>query len=116
MKQQKKFGLFLVCATLVCLSRVPAFAAPPDVDANGVWTIKAAGRDLWDDADGGIIIYMKHTGDGRSLFRLLSPIRSLYVTGEDIGRAMIRATRENLRGRIIENPEIRRLAEAGGLP
>ena len=52
----------------------------------------------------------------RPLFRLLSPIRSLYVTGEDIGRAMIRATRENLRGRIIENPEIRRLAEAGGLP
>jgi len=48
----------------------------------------------------------------RPLFRLLSPIRSLYVSGEDIGRAMIEAIRENLRGRIVENPEIRRLAEA----
>lgn len=46
----------------------------------------------------------------RPLFRLLSPFRSLYVTGEDIGRAMIQATWENLRGRIIENPEIRERA------
>ena len=51
----------------------------------------------------------------RPLFRLLSPIRSLFVTGEDIGRAMIGATRENLRGKIIENPEIRRLAGHAGL-
>lgn len=46
----------------------------------------------------------------RPLFRLLRPIRGLYVSGEDIGRAMIQATQENLRGRIIENPEIRRRA------
>ena len=41
---------------------------------------------------------------------LLRPFHSLYVTGEDIGRAMLRATREGIRGRIIENAEIRRLA------
>lgn len=46
----------------------------------------------------------------RPLFRLLRPFRSLYVTGEDIGRAMIQATLESERGRIIENPEIRRMA------
>lgn len=43
--------------------------------------------------------------------RVLKPFRSLYVAGEDIGRAMLEATRENLRRRIIENPEIRELAE-----
>jgi uncharacterized protein YbjT (DUF2867 family) len=47
----------------------------------------------------------------RPLFRLLSPIRGLYVSGEDIGRAMIKATLDGVRGRIIENREIRSLAE-----
>jgi len=42
---------------------------------------------------------------------VLKPFRSLYVAGEDIGRAMLEATRENLRRRVIENPEIRELAE-----
>jgi uncharacterized protein YbjT (DUF2867 family) len=42
--------------------------------------------------------------------RLLKPFRSLYVAGEDIGRAMLEATKENLRGRVIENAEIRELA------
>ncbi|HET9225826.1 MAG TPA: NAD(P)H-binding protein [Thermoanaerobaculia bacterium] len=46
----------------------------------------------------------------RPLFRLLRPIRSLYVSGEEIGRAMIQATQENLRGTIIENAEIRHRA------
>jgi len=31
--------------------------------------------------------------------------------GEDLGRAMLQATREDLRLRVIENPEIRQLAE-----
>jgi uncharacterized protein YbjT (DUF2867 family) len=44
------------------------------------------------------------------LLRLLKPFPSLYVLGPDLGRAMIHATRENLRGRIFENPEIRQLA------
>jgi NAD dependent epimerase/dehydratase family len=44
------------------------------------------------------------------LLRLLKPFPSLYVLGTDIGRAMLQATGENIRGRIIENPEIRQLA------
>lgn len=47
----------------------------------------------------------------RPAFRLLRPFRSLYVAGEDLGRAMLEATRENLRRRVIENAEIRELAE-----
>jgi uncharacterized protein YbjT (DUF2867 family) len=43
--------------------------------------------------------------------RVLKPFRSLYVSGEDLGRAMLQATRENLRRRVIENAEIRELAE-----
>jgi uncharacterized protein YbjT (DUF2867 family) len=46
----------------------------------------------------------------KPLFGLLKPFRSLYVTGQDIGRAMLRATGENIRGRVIENAEIRELA------
>ena len=46
----------------------------------------------------------------RPLFRLLKPFRSLYVDGQDLGRAMLRAAGENIRGRIIENEEIRDLA------
>jgi uncharacterized protein YbjT (DUF2867 family) len=50
----------------------------------------------------------------RPLFRLLRPFRSLYVTGDAIGRAMLQATREQLRGRIIENAEIRAIAARAG--
>jgi hypothetical protein len=42
--------------------------------------------------------------------KLLKPFPSLYVRGLDLGRAMLQSTVENLRGRIIENPEIRRIA------
>lgn len=45
------------------------------------------------------------------VFRLLKPLRKIYVHSEDIGRAMVQATRENIRGRVIENPEIRALAD-----
>jgi uncharacterized protein YbjT (DUF2867 family) len=44
------------------------------------------------------------------LLRLLKPFKSLYVHGEDLGRAMLQATLENLRKRIIENPDIREIA------
>lgn len=44
---------------------------------------------------------------------LLKPFRSLYVRGEDIGYAMLQATIENMRGRIIENEEIRDMADRG---
>ena len=50
----------------------------------------------------------------RPLFRLLRGFRSLYVTGDDIGRAMLQATAEGMRGRIVENAEIRGLASRCG--
>jgi uncharacterized protein YbjT (DUF2867 family) len=46
----------------------------------------------------------------RPLFRLLRGFRGLYVTGEDIGRAMLQATVEGVRGRVIGNAEIREIA------
>jgi uncharacterized protein YbjT (DUF2867 family) len=48
----------------------------------------------------------------RPLFRLLSPLRGLYVSGEDLGRAMLHAAAGNIRGRVIENREIRKLADS----
>lgn len=47
----------------------------------------------------------------RLLLPLMKPFRSLYVTGEDLGRAMLYATTQNFRSRIIENTEIRDLAD-----
>jgi uncharacterized protein YbjT (DUF2867 family) len=47
----------------------------------------------------------------RPLFRLLSPFRSLYVEGEDLGRAMLLGAAEGMRWRIVENAEIRDLAD-----
>jgi uncharacterized protein YbjT (DUF2867 family) len=44
------------------------------------------------------------------LLRLLKPFTSAYVLGLDLGRAMLQATLENFRGRVIENPEIRAMA------
>jgi uncharacterized protein YbjT (DUF2867 family) len=41
--------------------------------------------------------------------RLLKPFRRLYVAGDDLGYAMLLATKENLRARIFENPEIREM-------
>jgi uncharacterized protein YbjT (DUF2867 family) len=47
----------------------------------------------------------------RPALRLLKPFHSLYVAGEDLGRAMLEATSENFRRRVIENAQIRELAE-----
>ncbi len=44
------------------------------------------------------------------LLRLLKPFRRLYVSADDLGLAMLQATKDNLRSHIIENPEIRDLA------
>jgi hypothetical protein len=44
------------------------------------------------------------------LGRLLKPFPTLYVHGQDLGRAMLQATVENIRSRVIENPEIRDIA------
>jgi uncharacterized protein YbjT (DUF2867 family) len=38
--------------------------------------------------------------------------RSLYVLNDDIGRAMLQATRQRLTNRIVENVELRNLADA----
>ena len=48
----------------------------------------------------------------RPAFRLLRGFRSLYVTSEDIGRAMLQATVNGMREGVIENAQIRALAEA----
>jgi uncharacterized protein YbjT (DUF2867 family) len=47
----------------------------------------------------------------RPVFRLLRPFRGLYVHGEDIGRAMLQATADGWRGRIVENAALRDLAD-----
>lgn len=41
---------------------------------------------------------------------LFKPIKSAYIENVDIGRAMLEATRQGLRRRIFENPEMRDLA------
>jgi len=45
------------------------------------------------------------------LMRVLKPFRGLYVSGDELGRAMLQATKEGLRNRIFENPEIREIAQ-----
>lgn len=45
----------------------------------------------------------------RAVFK---PFRSMYVVNEDIGRAMLQATRQHVTNRIIENAELRDLADA----
>jgi NAD dependent epimerase/dehydratase family len=44
------------------------------------------------------------------LGRLLKAFPGLYVTGRELGRAMVQATVEGLRGRVIENREIHEIA------
>jgi len=51
-----------------------------------------------------------YNGALRPLFRLLKPFKSMYVSGDDLGRAMLQATREGMTRRVIENAEIRELA------
>jgi uncharacterized protein YbjT (DUF2867 family) len=48
----------------------------------------------------------------RPVFRLLAPFRSLYIKAEDIGLAMIAATRERRDGVTFENAAIRDLADS----
>jgi uncharacterized protein YbjT (DUF2867 family) len=50
----------------------------------------------------------------RPVLRLLKPSHSMYVAGEDLGPAMLEATRENLRAQVIENAQIRELAARFG--
>ena len=48
----------------------------------------------------------------RPILRIVfGPFRGLYVKGEDIGRAMLEATKQDFRSRIVENAELRDLAD-----
>ena len=47
----------------------------------------------------------------RPMFRLLKPLRGLYVSGEDLGRAMVQGAVDGFRGRVVENREIRSIAD-----
>lgn len=46
------------------------------------------------------------------VLRLMRPMKKWYVLGEDLGGAMLEATREGMRERTVENAEIRELGEA----
>lgn len=46
----------------------------------------------------------------RPLGALLRPFANMYVRGDDLGKAMLQATAEKMRRRIIENREIREIA------
>jgi uncharacterized protein YbjT (DUF2867 family) len=43
--------------------------------------------------------------------RMLKPFSTMYVDGQDLGRAMLQSTVEGMRKKIIENPEIREIAK-----
>jgi nucleoside-diphosphate-sugar epimerase len=47
----------------------------------------------------------------RPMLGVLKPFRGLYIGGEALGRAMLQATIEKMRGRILENADIRDVAE-----
>lgn len=47
----------------------------------------------------------------KPLFKVFAPFRSLYVTGDDLGRAMLQSAREGRRRTILENRDIRDLAD-----
>lgn len=75
--------------------------------------IELCGADCWRPA----IIDAKPSASIPKLYALIQPISkllkpfpSLYIHGHDLGRAMLQATVENVRGRIIENAEIRQIA------
>lgn len=45
---------------------------------------------------------------------IFKPFKGMYVESDDIGRAMLEATRRNVGARIFENPEMRDLARTFG--
>jgi uncharacterized protein YbjT (DUF2867 family) len=47
----------------------------------------------------------------RPLFKVFAPFRGLYIDGADLGRAMLQAAREKMRGQTFENRDIRDLAD-----
>jgi len=49
------------------------------------------------------------------MMRIFFPSRRFYVKGEDLARAMLSVAASGARSRIIENREIRRIADASGM-
>lgn len=49
-------------------------------------------------------------------FKLLKPFRSMYVSGRDLGTAMLQSARERMRGKTLENTEIRDIADRVATP
>lgn len=45
------------------------------------------------------------------MMRWIFPSRRYYIRGEDLGRAMLEVAAGNARSRILENPEIRAIAD-----
>lgn len=86
----KQRGIIFATATLVLALALPAFADPPpapwicrdigepaaagstDVDANGVWTIRGSGDDIWGNADNFHFCYQVVRGDAQISARFLS--------------------------------------------
>ena len=123
---------FALAAAAVIKARSPKatfhFISGKSTDANGsaMWArVKgAAERDLMALVDANC--YRPGAIDGepsdaqagtwyeplRILFKVFSPFRSLYITGDDLGRAMLQAARTGLRRTILENPQMRDLADS----
>jgi len=113
MQRGRNFQFALLSATLIVgWSAQVAQAAPPAAEAkglpegwaaaaigtddsltdkqsvtveNGKWTIVAGGRDLWGDADGGLMVYRPHTGNGSVSFHLISQTGGFAGGCEDRG-------------------------------
>jgi uncharacterized protein YbjT (DUF2867 family) len=47
----------------------------------------------------------------KPLFKVFAPFRSLYISGDDLGRAMLTGARTGLKSTILENAQIRDLAD-----
>ena len=47
----------------------------------------------------------------KPLFKVFAPWRSMYITGDDLGRAMLQGARDGLRRKIVENTDMRDLAD-----
>ena len=48
------------------------------------------------------------------LFKVFAPFRSMYISGDDLGRGMLQAAREGMRRRILENRDIRDCGDRSG--
>src|SRR6185436_8042050 len=47
----------------------------------------------------------------KPLFKVFAPFRSLYISGEDLGKGMLAGARTGLKRTVLENAQIRDLAD-----